>query len=100
LAFVDGWFRRAPKSVVSAGAAQPPRARRVAWLGVRNGARHPGRSVLTAGLVASATFLIMAVTAFHQAPGGGAPEKMSGNGGFLLAASRRSGCGRATTRVA
>jgi len=86
LAFVDGWFRRAPKSFVSAGAAQPPRARRVAWLGVRNGARHPGRSVLTAGLVASATFLIMAVTAFHQAPGGGAPEKFSGNGGFLLVA--------------
>lgn len=81
LAFVDGWFRRVPKSLVAAAST-----RRVAWLGVRNGARHPGRSVLTAGLVASATFLIMAVTAFHQAPGVGAPEKSSGNGGFLLVA--------------
>jgi putative ABC transport system permease protein len=84
LALVDGWFRRAPAS--AGDAAHPPRARRVVWLGVRNGARHPGRSVLTAGLVAAATFLIMAVTAFHQAPAGGAPEKSSGDGGFLLVA--------------
>ena len=84
LALVDGWFRREPKP--SAETTLPPRGRRVAWLGIRNGARHPGRSVLTAGLVASATFLVMAVTAFHQAPGGGAPEKSSGDGGFLLMA--------------
>ncbi|MCX6897829.1 MAG: ABC transporter permease [Verrucomicrobia bacterium] len=83
LAFVDGWFRRAPKSHTAGSETRP---RRVVWLGVRNGARHPGRSVLTAGLVASATFLIMAVTAFHHAPGGGAPEKASGDGGFLLVA--------------
>jgi hypothetical protein len=53
---------------------------------VRNGARHPGRSVLTAGLVASATFLIMAVTAFHHAPRDRPPEKFSGDGGFALVA--------------
>jgi ABC-type lipoprotein release transport system permease subunit len=81
LAFVDGWFRRESKSFVATAAE-----RRLAWLGVRNGARHPGRSVLTAGLVASATFLIMAVTAFHQTPGNQPPEKNSGDGGFLLAA--------------
>lgn len=81
LAFVDGWFRRESKSFVATAAE-----RRVAWLGVRNGARHPGRSVLTAGLVASATFLIMAVTAFHHSPGHQPPEKNSGDGGFLLAA--------------
>ncbi len=86
LAFVDGWFRREPASSTTVDAAHPPRARRVAWLGIRNGARHPGRSVLTAGLVASATFLVMAVTAFHQTSGGGAPEKSSGDGGFLLVA--------------
>jgi len=83
LAFVDGWFRRAPKSHAAGSETRP---RRVVWLGIRNGARHPGRSVLTAGLVASATFLIMAVTAFHHAPAGGAPEKSSGDGGFLLVA--------------
>jgi ABC-type lipoprotein release transport system permease subunit len=83
LAFVDGWFRRAPRPHAADGDAG---ARRVAWLGVRNGARHPGRSVLTAGLVASATFLIMAVTAFHHSPGSRPPEKNSGDGGFLLAA--------------
>ena len=86
LAFVDGWFRREPASSATIDTAHPPRARRVAWLGIRNSARHPGRSVLTAGLVASATFLVMAVTAFHQTPGGGAPEKSSGDGGFLLVA--------------
>jgi len=79
LLFISGWFRRVPSH------ATAPR-RRVVWLGVRNGARHPGRSVLTAGLVASATFLIMAVTAFHHAPGERPPEKSSGDGGFALVA--------------
>ena len=79
LLFISGWFRRGH----SAPAAH---RRRVVWLGVRNGKRHPGRSVLTAGLVASATFLVMAVTAFHQTPGSRPPEKSSGDGGFALVA--------------
>ena len=38
----------------------------VARLGVRNAARHRVRSLLTAGLLASAAFLIVSVEAFRQ----------------------------------
>jgi ABC-type lipoprotein release transport system permease subunit len=54
LARVD---RADPRPVHGAGAWA------VARLGVRNTERHPGRSVLTAGLVAFATFVIVAVGA-------------------------------------
>jgi ABC-type antimicrobial peptide transport system permease subunit len=45
----------------------------VALLGVRNAARHRTRSLLTAGLLAAAAFLIVAVEAFRRQaePGGG-----------------------------
>jgi ABC-type antimicrobial peptide transport system permease subunit len=57
----------------------------VARLGIRNAARRPGRSLLTAGLLASAAFLLVAVEAFrrrvdaHEAA-------MQANGGFALVA--------------
>jgi ABC-type lipoprotein release transport system permease subunit len=35
-------------------------------LGIRNAARHPARSILTAGLIAAATFLIVAIEAFRK----------------------------------
>lgn len=38
----------------------------VARLGIRNAARHPGRSLLTAGLLAAAAFLLVAVEAFRR----------------------------------
>jgi ABC-type lipoprotein release transport system permease subunit len=53
-------------------------------LAVRNAARNPGRSSLCTGLVASACFLIIAVSAFHIDPIGRAPELASGDGGFAL----------------
>jgi hypothetical protein len=43
-------------------------SRSVAVLGVRNAGRHPVRSLLTVGLLASATFLIIAVESFHKDP--------------------------------
>ncbi|HLJ96445.1 MAG TPA: FtsX-like permease family protein [Gemmataceae bacterium] len=58
----------------------------LAHLGIRNAARHPVRSLLTAGLVASATFLIVAVESFHRAPGQDFFEWGSGSGGFSLLA--------------
>ena len=48
-----------------------------AW---RSAARNPGRSTLTVSLMAAATFLIVAISAFRIAP------SESGTGGFLLIA--------------
>ena len=52
----------------------------LASLAASNAARHPGRSTLTLGLVAAASFLILAIGAFHLAP------TEEGAGGFDLAA--------------
>lgn len=58
----------------------------LARLGARNAGRHPVRSVLTVGLLASATFLITAVEAFHKETGQEFLEKNGGSGGFTLIA--------------
>lgn len=55
-------------------------------LGMRNAARSRMRSVLTVGLIASATFVIVAVAAGHRNPAVETPDKDSGNGGFSLIA--------------
>jgi ABC-type antimicrobial peptide transport system permease subunit len=55
-------------------------------LGVRNAARHRSRSVLSTGLIASATFLIVAIAAGHRNPAAELPDRSSGNGGFTLVA--------------
>ena len=53
----------------------------LAKLSALNTARNPGRSTLTIGLVAAASFLIIAVSAFHLDTGEG------GTGGFALVAT-------------
>lgn len=55
-------------------------------LAMRNGARNPGRSTLTIGLVAAAAFLIAALSAFQMDPSQQGPSKNSGNGGFAYLA--------------
>jgi len=55
-------------------------------IALRNAARNPGRSTLTIGLVASASFLIVAVSAFRLDPVRWTPKLQSGNGGFALVA--------------
>jgi putative ABC transport system permease protein len=55
-------------------------------MALRNAARNPGRSTLTIGLVAAASFLIVAVSAFRLDPNQQTPSLHSGNGGFALAA--------------
>jgi putative ABC transport system permease protein len=55
-------------------------------LSLRSAARNPGRSTLTIGLVAAASFLIVAVSAFRLDPSQQGPDIQSGNGGFALAA--------------
>jgi putative ABC transport system permease protein len=57
----------------------------IARLGIRNAARHPGRSLLTAGLLAAAAFLLVAVEAFRRRVD--AHEAVAqANGGFDLVA--------------
>ena len=55
-------------------------------LGLRNASRQRLRSVMTAGMIATATFLIVTVAAFRRDPTGELPNKKSGNGGFTLVA--------------
>jgi putative ABC transport system permease protein len=55
-------------------------------LAMRNGARAPLRSTLTIGLVATATFLIVAISAFRLDPPADTGNPNSGSGGFELIA--------------
>jgi ABC-type lipoprotein release transport system permease subunit len=81
LAAAWAWMRGSRQGRMS-GQGGPALAR----LGIRNAARHPVRSLLTAGLLASATFLIIAVESFHRDPGRTFFERNSGSGGFSLLA--------------
>ena len=76
VAALGWWLARRPGGTPRSGVA----------LGLRNAARERGRSVLTAGLIACATFLLVAVAAARKDPSAGLPELDSGNGGFLLVA--------------
>jgi ABC-type antimicrobial peptide transport system permease subunit len=58
----------------------------VARLGVRNATRHPSRSLLTAGLLAAAAFLLVAVEAFRRQAGADEQGVHSASGGFALLA--------------
>jgi ABC-type lipoprotein release transport system permease subunit len=55
-------------------------------LALRGAARNPARSGLSIGLVAAATFLIVALSAFRLDPRRDEPRADSGNGGFALIA--------------
>ncbi len=55
-------------------------------LAARNGARNPGRSVLSIGLIAAASFLIVALSAFRLDPAALSTGRDSGSGGFALVA--------------
>jgi ABC-type antimicrobial peptide transport system permease subunit len=81
LAAVWAWMRRTRHGTVS-GYGLPALAR----LGTRNGARNPLRSILTAGLLASAAFLIVAVESFRRHTDADFLNKDSGSGGFALLA--------------
>lgn len=58
----------------------------VALLGARNAGRHSTRSLLTAGLLASAAFLLVAVECFRRQPGEDFLKKDAGSGGYALLA--------------
>ncbi|MFN7923319.1 MAG: FtsX-like permease family protein [Bryobacteraceae bacterium] len=55
-------------------------------LAFRNAASRPGRTVLSAALIASATFLIVSVEAFRRDPDQSSLDPKSGTGGYPLIA--------------
>ena len=78
---LSAWLSRDRSSAVrGAGLAGTSR------LGLRNAARNRSRSVLSTGLIASATFVIVAVAAGRRDPSVEKPDVNSGNGGFSLVA--------------
>jgi ABC-type antimicrobial peptide transport system permease subunit len=81
LAAVWAWMKRTRHGTVS-GRGLPALTR----LGARNGARNPLRSILTAGLLAAAAFLIVAVESFRRQTDADYLRKDSGSGGFTLLA--------------
>ncbi len=56
----------------------------VVRLGLRNAPRHLGRSMLTAGLIASATFIVISLEAFRLDADADSLDRRSGAGGFAL----------------
>ncbi|HSR69840.1 MAG TPA: ABC transporter permease [Acidobacteriota bacterium] len=83
LGFFAIWCRTTYRSTVLGGGA----SQKIALpLALRNTSRAPGRSLLSASLVAVACFMIVAVGAFHQDFGEEVLEMDSGAGGFPLLA--------------
>ncbi len=80
LALVWAWMRGGRQEASGHGISG------VGQLAVRNAARHPVRSLLTVGLLASATFLVVAVESFHRDAGHDFLEKTGGSGGYPLIA--------------
>ncbi len=79
LAAVTAWMRGERwKTVQGRGPAA------LAQLGRRNAARHRTRSLLTAGLLAAAAFLVVAVESFRRDPGRDFLDPLGGSGGYDL----------------
>ncbi len=76
LCFVASRLRRPPRSALEGHGWRP-----ISRIGVRNAANRPGRSVLAIGVIASATFLLVAVGAFRR-EGPIAHDRHSGTGGY------------------
>ncbi|HJR61360.1 MAG TPA: ABC transporter permease [Vicinamibacterales bacterium] len=75
------WLRSRPSSVIAGRGTKP-----VLRLGFRSAAFRPGRSVLSAALIASAAFIIVSVDAFRKGGGEIAGDRSSGTGGYVLIA--------------
>jgi putative ABC transport system permease protein len=80
LAAVWTWLKRPRRAVI----------RSLNPLGLRNATRNPTRSLLTAGLLASAAFLLVAVESFRRQPDRDFLAKTGGSGGFPLLAETDS----------
>jgi ABC-type lipoprotein release transport system permease subunit len=79
--FQSAWLRRDRRQVIDRGGWWP-----VSKLGFRSATSRPGRSVLCIALIASATFIIVAVDSFRRDQPAGVADRKSGTGGFPLLA--------------
>lgn len=78
---VAAWLRGEPRGIVRRGGLFA-----ALRLGVRNARRHVGRSVLTVGLLAGATFVIVALQAMRLTVPADVTARGAGTGGFALLA--------------
>jgi ABC-type lipoprotein release transport system permease subunit len=81
LTAVGSWLRRPSREII-----QPESAMALSRLGARNARRNPLRSLLTAALIASAAFLLVAVESFRRSPEADFNDKNGGSGGFAFVA--------------
>ncbi len=79
LAYVSRRLKTEPHGII-----HKPGLWAVVRMGLRNAPRHHGRSMLTAGLIASATFVIISLEAFRIDANADALDRRSGTGGFSL----------------
>lgn len=82
LFFLSYWLRSRPSAVIAGHGLGP-----VLRLGFRSAAFRPGRSVLSAALIASAAFIIVSVDAFRKGGGEVGGDRSSGTGGYALLAT-------------
>jgi hypothetical protein len=82
LCFESAWLRSGRRRKLIHGRGWPALAR----LGWRNAAHRPARSVLCVALVASATFIVVAVDAFRERGAVEVSDRKSGAGGYPLMA--------------
>jgi putative ABC transport system permease protein len=81
LMFLSAWLRSRDTRLLTGRGTWA-----VSRLGFRGAAFRPGRSVLSAALVASAAFIIVSVGAFRRGGGELTTDSHSGTGGFVLLA--------------
>jgi len=82
LFYQSSWLRRKHQSIIAGNGWWP-----VARLGFRNTTYRPARSILCIALIASATFIIVAVDSFrHREATTSMTERKSGTGGYPLLA--------------
>jgi putative ABC transport system permease protein len=78
--FLSSWLKRSEKPSIHGSGWWT-----IARLGFRNATYRPGRTVLCITLIASATFIIVAVDSFRRS-GAAASDRKSGTGGYPLLA--------------
>jgi hypothetical protein len=82
LFFFSSWLRSRSSRMIAGHGLGP-----VLRLGFRSAAFRPGRSVLSAALIASAAFIIVSVDAFRKGGGEIGGDRSSGTGGYTLIAT-------------